>query len=109
MKKTPGSVPAISERLCAEFQRVVPLHPDKPSRNKRPSDNEIKSASEAALDRFYELARQERQNHRLGVIGRARVAFSLQQRLLAAGYPAPLVKQVLFAMLMLVFVGDKYQ
>lgn len=107
MNKTQGSVQTISEKLFNEFQRVVPLHPDKPKRGKRPSDNEIKSASEAALGRFYEVARQERHSHRLGVIGRARVAFALQQRLLAAGYPSPLVKQVLFAMLMSVFVGDK--
>ncbi|MGZ4956140.1 MAG: hypothetical protein ACXV8Q_13615 [Methylobacter sp.] len=107
MKKTQGAVQAISERLCDEFQRVVPLHIDKPKRGKRPSDTEIKSTSEAALARFYELAREERHSHRLGVIGRARVAFGLQQRLLEAGYPSPLVKQVLFAMLMLVFVGDK--
>ncbi|MGZ4957168.1 MAG: hypothetical protein ACXWAT_15170 [Methylobacter sp.] len=107
MKKNQGSVQAISERLCDEFQRVVPLHIEKPKRGKRPSSDEIKSTSETALARFYEVARQERRTHRLGVIGRARVAFGLQQRLLEAGYPSPLVKQVLFAMLMLVFVGDK--
>jgi hypothetical protein len=107
MKKTPGSVQAISERLCNEFQCLIPLRPDKSRHNKTPSNSEIKSASEAALNRFYEAAHQERHNHRLGIIGRARVAFDLQQRLLEVGYPPPLVKQVLIAMLLSVFIGDR--
>lgn len=108
MKKTLGTVQAISERLCTEFQKLVSPHPDRPKNNKRLSDNEIKSASEAALNKFYEAAYQERHNHRLSIIGRARVAFTLQQRLLEAGYPSPLVKQVLFSMLLSVFIGDKH-
>ena len=64
-------------------------------------------ATESGLKKFYEAARVEREQHRLGVIGRARVAFALQQRLLAAGYPPAIVKQVLFAMLISAFVGGK--
>ncbi|KIF82276.1 hypothetical protein [Noviherbaspirillum autotrophicum] len=105
MGKTQGRVQAISEKLCEEFLRAVPLHPAKLKRGKKLSESEIQAFSEAALKDFYEVARSERQRHRLGVIGRARVAFGLQQRLLQAGYPAPLVKQVLFAMLATVFVG----
>lgn len=105
MGKTQGLIQEISEKLCEEFQRAVPLHPGKPKRGKKLSDSDVKASTEAALQKFYETARNERQRHRLGVIGRARVAFGLQQRLLQAGYPAPIVKQVLFAMLASVFVG----
>lgn len=105
MGKTQSTIQEISEKLCEEFQRAVPLNPSNVKRGKKLSETEIKSASEAALQRFYNAARDERQRNRLGIIGRARVAFALQQRLLQAGYPAPLVKQVLFAMLTSVFVG----
>ncbi|MDD5033318.1 MAG: hypothetical protein PHE55_01055 [Methylococcaceae bacterium] len=104
MEKAPARINDVSERLCVEFKRVLPLQPSKHGKNI--SGQDIQSASEAALQKFYETARIERQRHRLGVIGRARVAFGLQQRLLAAGYPSQLVKQVLFALLMSAFVGD---
>ena len=107
MGKTQDAVQQISEKLSNEFQRVVPLHSGKFKFGKRPSEGEIQSTSEAALKRFYEVAHAERLRHGLGIIGRARVAFNLQQRLLRAGYPAPLVKQVLLAMLATVFVGNK--
>lgn len=105
MGNAQGTIQEISEKLCEEFQRAVPLHPPKPKRGKKLSEAEIRSSTEAALQRFYAVAHGERERHRLGVIGRARVAFNLQQRLLQAGYPAPLVKQVLFAMLTSVFIG----
>lgn len=107
MQKTPGRIQSISENLCEEFQRAVPLQPDTRKRSKKLSETDIKSASEAALKKFYQAAHEERLRHKLGVIGRARVAFALQQRLLKAGYPAALVKQVLFAMLTSVFVGSQ--
>ena len=107
MQKTPGRIQLISENLCKEFQLAVPLHPDTRKRGKKPSDADIKLASEAALKKFYQVAHEKRLRHSLGVIGRARVAFALQQRLLQLGYPAALVKQVLFAMLTSVFVGSK--
>ena len=107
MEKTQGRVQEISARLSAEFQRMVPLHPEKNQHKKRPSEKEITGTSAAALNKFYEVALAERQRHRLGVIGRARVAFALQQHLLKAGYPPALVKQVLFAMLTSSFIGGK--
>ena len=107
MGKKPGRIRDISSRLCEEFQRLVPLRPDESRRGKPLSGNEIKAASETALKKFYAAAQRERLNHGLGVIGRARLAFALQQGLLKAGYPSPLVKQVLFAMLASAFVGDK--
>jgi len=71
------------------------------------SQQEIESMTQAALERFYDVARKARQEHKLGIINRARVVFGVQQRLLAAGYAPPLVKQVLFAMLVSVFVGKR--
>jgi hypothetical protein len=57
------------------------------------------------LNKFYAEARLQRKKMRPGLFRRARVAFYLQQRLLAAGYPPDLVRQVLFAMLLAAFVG----
>lgn len=107
MGKTQGRIPDICSRLLDAFTNAVPLHPEGTKARKRPSEKEIALATESGLKKFYAAARAEREQHRLGVIGRARVAFALQQRLLAAGYPAPLVKQVLFAMLVSAFVGGR--
>lgn len=107
MGKTQTRISDISERLCEEFKRVLPLQPPEAKYKKSPSSRDIKSASEAALQKFYETARGERLRNQLGVIGRARVAFGLQQRLLTAGYPSDLVKQVLFALLLSAFIGGQ--
>lgn len=106
MTKTQGIVRQISSKLCSEFQRVVPLQPPKQTKQgKWLSEEEIKTNSEAALKRFYDVSRNEIHAASLGVIGRARVAFDLQQRLIDAGYAPTLVKQVLFSMLISVFIG----
>lgn len=107
MSKAQGRIPSICERLEDAFRKAVPLHPERFQGRKPPSEKEIEVATEAGLKAFYEVARSERERYRLGVIGRARVAFHLQRRLLAAGYTSPLVKQVLFAMLVSAFVGGK--
>lgn len=107
MAKTRGKIPDSCDRLSEAFQRLVPLHPETIKGRKRPSDKEIKATSELALQQFFAAAREERLRQGLGVIGRARVAFGLQQRLMKAGYPPALVKQVLFAMLSSAFVGDQ--
>ena len=106
MRKSQGTVQEISERLFAEFQRAVPLHPEQSRKGKKLTEREIAANSEAALKKFFDAARAERARNSLGIIGRARVAFALQQSLLAAGYAPALVKQVLFSMLAAVFVGD---
>lgn len=106
MRKTQGVVQEIGQELFAEFQRAVPLQPEKNRKGRKLSEQEIAANSEAALKKFFEAARAARARHRLGIIGRARVAFALQQHLLAAGYAPALVKQVLFSMLAAVFVGD---
>jgi hypothetical protein len=107
MATTGGRIQDICEQLSQEFFRMVPLNPVASSRAKNPSESALKASSELALQKFYETAKKERLRHRLGVIARARVAFGVQQRLLQAGYPSSLVKQVLFAMLTSAFIGDK--
>lgn len=107
MAKAQGRIGDICDRLSDAFHIAVPLHLEDGKGRTRPSENEIALATESGLKKFYQAAHAERQQHRLGIIGRARVAFHLQQRLLAAGYPSPVVKQVLFAMLVSAFVGDK--
>ena len=100
-----GLVQDSGETLVAVFLKAVPL-PDTFAKGKRASSRaDIDRMTQAGLQKFYEAARNERENRRLGLIGRARVAFFLQQRLLAAGYAPELVKQVLFAMLVSAFVG----
>ena len=107
MAKSQGKISDICDRLDEAFRRLVPLQAEVLKGRKKPSEKEIKASSERALQQFLEAARAERMQHGLGAISRARVAFSLQQRLLKAGYPSPLVKQVLFSMLTSAFVGDK--
>lgn len=107
MGETKGRITDICGRLFDALINAVPRHPEGGKGRKRPSEKEIALATESGLKKFYEAARLEREQHRLGVIGRARVAFALQQRLLAAGYPSAIVKQVLFAMLVSAFVGGK--
>lgn len=94
-----------SDRLFSVFTEAVPLPESFAKQRKKPSAAEIERLVTQGLERFYAAAREERQRHRLGIIARARVAFALQQRLLAAGYDAALVKQMLFAMLTQAFVG----
>ena len=101
-----AKIPDICDRLCEIFQQLAPLQPALAKGQKKPSEKDIKLSSERGVQQFLEKARTERLRHKLGIIGRARVALGLQQRLLKAGYPGPLVKQVLFAMLASAFVGD---
>lgn len=89
-----------ADHLAQVFGQVVPLASS--SGRKTGKDRQ---ALANKLERFYAEAREQRRELRLGIIGRARLAFALQQRLLAAKYPADLVKQVLFALLAAAFVG----
>lgn len=107
MANTRGKIPDSCDRLSEAFQRLVPLHPQPLKGRKRPTEQELKATSERGLQQFLAAAREERLRQRLGVFGRARVAFGLQQRLIKLGYPPPLVKQVLFAMLTSAFVGGQ--
>jgi len=107
MAKAQGAIQDICERLTDVFRQAVPRQQEAGKGPKRLSEKQVASTSESGLKRFFEAARIEREQNRLGVISRARVAFGLQQRLLSAGYPPALVKQVLFAMLVSAFVGKK--
>lgn len=106
MKDEQGTIAAICDRLSQVFNRDVPHGPMPPGR-KRKSVKDLSASVSAGLVKFYEAARCEREKYRLGIVGRARVAFGLQQRLLEAGHPPVLVKQVLFAMLLSAFAGNR--
>lgn len=107
MARAQEQIRDICDRLSETFQRLVPLHPQPVKGRKRPTEKELKATSERVLQQFLAAAREERSRRSLGVVGQARVAFGLQQRLMKVGYPPPLVKQVLFAMLASAFVGGK--
>jgi len=107
MFKSARSVNNVSEQLAETFKRLVPLQPVRPKGDSARAAEAAAGTSTDSLTSFYESARAERARLGLGVFGLARVAFGVQQRLLAAGYPPPLVKQVLFAMLASAFVGKQ--
>jgi hypothetical protein len=94
-------VTEVGDQLFAFFKSVIPI-PVKQTKKRAASS--LKNL-EKSLESFYAEARRQRDQHHLGLIRRARVAFYLQQHLLAAGYPSDLVRQVLFAMLLTAFVG----
>jgi hypothetical protein len=58
-----------------------------------------------ALEKFNGEARSIRVRYRLGMIGRALVAYRLQRRLIANGHPPDVVRQLLFSMILNAFVG----
>lgn len=98
------SVTELAERLFEEFSRLVPLQHKAGKR--RPTEAELQATYQKALAGFFVFAYRERQQYRLGIIARGRVAFKLQERLLQAGYSDQLVKKVLFALLVNAFVGQ---
>jgi hypothetical protein len=97
------SADAVANRLAEKFKELVPLVFEKPKGGKVAVEKFAK-AKASRLGEFYELASEERKKSKLGLIGRARVAFGVQQRLLDSRYPPTLVKQVLLAMLTSAFV-----
>jgi hypothetical protein len=88
------------EDLSQAFERLF-----RAETGKRATRDRIRKAAEDRVESFLDAAREARTRHRLGLIGRARVAYLLQKRLLAAGYPAGIVKQVIFAMIAASFTG----
>lgn len=78
------------------FVRSVPVGKKKP-----PSQAEWA----LALEKFNAEARSIRARYKLGVIGRALVAYRLQRRLMASGYAPDVVRQLLFSMILNAFVG----
>jgi hypothetical protein len=86
-----------TQALESAFMAVIP----KSKKNKAPSKTEWA----LALEKFNTQAREVRVQYRLGLIGRALVAYRLQPRLLAAGYGPDVVRQILFSMVLHAFVG----
>jgi hypothetical protein len=109
MTQAQGGIQDISRRLSEKFQQLLPLHSEQPKGRKPLTEKEIAANSEVALQKFYAMAQDERAQHGLGILSRARVAFGLQHHLIKAGYPPHIVKQVLFAMLTAAFVGHQKQ
>ena len=58
-----------------------------------------------ALGKFHARAKEIRSRYALGVIGRARAAYLLQQRLITAGFPADVVRKVMFTLILNSFSG----
>ncbi len=86
-----------TQALENAFLAAVP----KPKKNKTPNQEDWVQA----LEKFNENARKVRVQYRLGLIGRAVVAYRLQPRLLAAGCSPDVVRQILFSMVLHAFVG----
>ena len=99
-----GKIQEISDRLFLVFQEGLSLEHSKSRLGKKPSDRTLKTVADAALAKLYVAAENERKTNHLGILGRARVAFHLQQRMITAGYPLPLVRQVLVSLLMSAFI-----
>jgi hypothetical protein len=100
------SIDAVATRLAEKFKELIPLVFEQPKGGKGAVEKFAK-AKASRLGEFYEAAALERKRAKLGLIGRARVAFGVQQRLLDSHYPPTLVKQVLLAMLTSSFVRSQ--
>ncbi|CAK0769559.1 conserved hypothetical protein [Gammaproteobacteria bacterium] len=97
-----SKIQEIGDRLFIVFQEGMLSGNN--HRSKKPSIKELEPVARATLERLYIEADTECKKHRLWIIGRARVILYLQQKMIAAGYPVSLVRQVLFAMLISAFV-----
>lgn len=86
----------ITSSLEDAFQQSLPV-----AKSKKPTLADWTSA----IRIFNGKARKIRLEHKLGVFGRAIVAYRLQQRLLAAGFPAAVVRQVIFSMVINAFIA----
>lgn len=90
-----------SQQLFAVFADCLPP----PAESNKRSVRYEADAVARLLGRFHDKARELRRTHRPGVLARARIVLALQQRLLAAGYPSDMVRQVLFSLILSAFVG----
>lgn len=60
-----------------------------------------------SLKKFHGEASEIRRRYSLGFVARARTAYLLQQRLMAAGFPADAVRKVVFSLVLSSFTGEK--
>lgn len=80
--------------LAEAFFRCVPK-----DKKKRMSEAEWTFA----LQRFHKEALALRQQFRLGMVGRVMTTYKFQQRMLAAGFDADIVRKVVFSMVLNAF------
>lgn len=84
--------------LNTAFSKCVP-------KSKRAQTNEAEWAR--ALEKFYAEADAIRMRYSLGFIGRARVAYMFQRRLLDSGLDADTVRKVVFSLVLSSFSAKK--
>jgi hypothetical protein len=93
-----GKAAEAADALEKAFFRAAPQ-----TKSKRMSED----AWRQALERFHDEAKQIRQRYSLGFIARARAAYLLQQRLIAAGIQADTVRKVIFSLVVGSFISTK--
>src|SRR5574340_775036 len=100
-----------ASRLAAEFSRHCPLPEDEPKasfegRLKHSGRAPSETAIERAMAEVFAQAKAFRQENRLGVLNRARLAKRFQAELSNMGYPSELVSQVTTALVAAALTGD---
>ena len=96
-----SAIEEISQQLFSVFKDCIPP----PSQWKKQSRRIDPEEANRSLGRFYDKARELRKIHRPGILARVRIVLALQQQLLAESYPADMVRQVLFSLILSAFVG----
>lgn len=94
LSKTSEAAIALEEA----FLRAMPA-------NKKKRQNEAEWA--LSLKKFHAEASEIRRRYSLGFIARARSAYLLQQKLIAAGFQADAVRKVVFSLVLNSFTGGK--
>jgi hypothetical protein len=75
-----------------------------------PSNRKKRSSEEEwtrSLHKFFVEAADIRRRFSLGLIGRARTAYLLQQKLIVAGFPADVVRKLVFSLILNSFTANK--
>ena len=78
--------------------------------NSAPTNKKKRLSEEAwanSLIKFHGEASEIRQRFSLGLLGRARAAYLLQNRLMALGFQADVVRKVVFSLILNSFTGKK--
>ena len=96
------TIKQLSELLFLKFQQEFPQAAGKSSGSKK---NLSEKNIDQRLKRFHDAARKFRNEHRLGIIDKARLALELQSIMLNAGYPSGLVRQIIFSLVLNSLVG----
>jgi hypothetical protein len=99
-----NTIDLVSQQLFDLFREIVPP-PAEWARARKGKKTLRAEDFVEPLKRFHDRARALRAEHRLGVLGRARVVLNLQHRLSVVGYPNDMTRQVLFSLVLAAFVG----